>query len=243
MSNSWLCLPPSQVGSSSTGPRLSTCVVLPHALHSSSSSSNTAAQGAESTPTSPLAGASAVIMPVGPLSSAGTNQASPTSSGGSVCGPEQLSQLLRALPRSVRLPVLLVAPTPQAAQQWQELLRQGLGAGLGDAAAQLHVISAQPAHPQQQLAQYPQQQALPPPPQQQQQRSFPHLGAPAAGAPGHPSAPGDGSGSAAAAAAAFSPQQLVQGLRWLAARAPQQPLLTVRERGAARIAQWQSGAL
>ena len=219
-------------------------MVQPHALH--------ALLGPPSGPSTlsvALAGASAVILPVGPLSRpangrlpyrdgllahgsgypTGGSSGSMSDAGFPIVGGlgnngsgaansnlEHLRQLLGALPRGVRVPVLLVAPDLQAAQQWQELVKQQQGqmsgrvGSSGSGAPLLHVVSIQ----------------------QQPHRQGTSLAS--SGPANHnssaglPIANGNSSGAAAVAAASFSAQQLVQGLRWLAARAPQQPVLEVR---------------
>lgn len=82
-------LPALQVSNGSSA-RLSTCVLLPHTLGTPAGRAHSAALAGW------LAGASAVVLPVGSGSS-----------------PAPLQQLLAAAPRDVRLPVLLVAPDPE----------------------------------------------------------------------------------------------------------------------------------
>ncbi|GAB4823215.1 hypothetical protein N2152v2_010261 [Parachlorella kessleri] len=230
-----------QVGSGS-GPRLSTCVVQPHALNALSDP-----HSGPSTLSAAVAGASAIIVPVEPLlgpangrlpyqdghiphgfgqsnggssssmSHVGLSFVDGFGSGAASAKLEPLWQVLGALPQGIRVPVLLVAPDLPAAQQWQELVRQQqqqgrLSGRVGSSSSRggplLHVVSASA--------------------QQQPHKAGTSLdGSGPANNSGIGPPFANGASSGVEAATSFSVQQLVQGLRWLAARAPQQPVLEV----------------
>lgn len=100
---------------------------------------------------------------------------------------------------------------PQAAQEWQERVPS---LGSSEATAMVHVISVQPPG----LASWPPSST-----------NGSNIGSAAGSSTGGGSGMPAG-GAGAGTAAVFSAQQLVQGLRWLAARAPPQPVLEVRTR-------------